>query len=215
MRKLLLVILISLPVVGFLYFFQPCFTKICSVKNSSPAFVRRLVKAAKNYTNKKVKYRSSYKVIAYPLGDVPLSEGVCTDLVIRAYRQLGIDLQKLVHEDMQQHFNEYPQRWDLKKPDSSIDHRRVANLAVFFKRNGQTLPITDNPCDYRAGDIVVWDTSIGDKKLDHIGIVSDKKVFWCSQRPKVLHHPFGYPREDDALFYGKIIGHYQYYGVKK
>ena len=110
--------------------------------------------------------------VSYPNGDVPKGAGVCTDVVIRAYRKLGIDLQKEVHTDMTRNFSKYPNTWNLKTTDTNIDHRRVPNLQVFFTRFGKSLPVTANAADYRTGDLVTW---MIDDKLPHIGIVTHKK----------------------------------------
>ncbi|MDX1920064.1 MAG: DUF1287 domain-containing protein [Candidatus Caenarcaniphilales bacterium] len=170
----------------------------------------RLAQEAHLIAKRKIKYKASYQIIDYPGGDIPASQGVCTDLVIRAYRKIRIDLQKEIHEDMQKNFHKYLQTWGQKKADSNIDHRRVKNLSKFFQRKGKILPITDNPCDYKPGDIIVWDTSFGNKKLDHIGIVANSKALWCSGRYQTLHHGWGNPREDDSLFLWPITDHYRY-----
>src|SRR5215470_6185605 len=118
-------------------------------------FLAELSSAAIERTHHSVRYVSSYVRIPYPGGDVPGDTGVCTDEVIRSYRALGIDLQKEVHEDMLQHFESYPHRWQ-RHPDTNIDHRRVPNLMVFFARRGIQLPITQNSPDYSPGDLVAW-----------------------------------------------------------
>ena len=119
-------------------------------------FLDELVTSAKSLTNDEVLYDPSYFSIEYPNGDVPKDRGVCTDVIIRAYRKLGIDLQKEVHEDMSSNFNLYPNIWGLSTTDKNIDHRRVPNLMRFFERHGQVLPITKNSADYKPGDIVCW-----------------------------------------------------------
>ena len=118
--------------------------------------VLTLSDCALELTKQKVTYDSSYFSIDYPNGDVPSGKGVCTDVVIRAYRKMGIDLQKEVHEDMKAHFNVYPKIWGLKRTDKNIDHRRVPNLMTYFKRQGAEKPITKNPNDYKPGDVVCW-----------------------------------------------------------
>src|SRR5262249_32122542 len=132
---------------------------------------RELAEAAMSQTREHVVYDGSYQVIDYPGGDVPRSRGVCADVVIRAYRELGIDLQVLVHEDMAANFKKYPDLWGLSTPDTNIDHRRVPNLAVFFTRNGKKLRVSADGLDYLPGDLVTW-TVAG--SLPHIGIVSNK-----------------------------------------
>ncbi|NIQ03330.1 MAG: DUF1287 domain-containing protein [Nitrospinaceae bacterium] len=134
-------------------------------------FGQALTQAALERTRHNVRYDGAYRKIAYPGGDVPDDTGVCTDVVIRSYRALGIDLQKEVHEEMKAHFSAYPDNWGLKQTDPNIDHRRVPNLQVFFKRKGASLKITDNPKDYRPGDLVTWRL---DNHLPHIGIVVNR-----------------------------------------
>jgi uncharacterized protein YijF (DUF1287 family) len=103
---------------------------------------------------------------------VPSDKGVCTDVVIRAYRQLNIDLQKEVHEDMQANFALYPKAWRMSHTDKNIDHRRVPNLMTFFKRKGETKTISENAKDYLPGDIVCWNLG---GAITHIGLVVAKK----------------------------------------
>jgi uncharacterized protein YijF (DUF1287 family) len=163
-----------------------------------------LLSAAHEQTKSFVLYDPQYTRISYPNGDVPLSRGVCADVIIRAYRSIGIDLQKLVHEDMQAHFNLYPKKWGLKAPDSNIDHRRVPNLMTFFSRFGQSLPVTENPADYKPGDII---TNLPGGRT-HIAIVSDVDI--DGNRPLVIQN-IGYgTREDDQLFAYPLLGHYRY-----
>lgn len=117
-------------------------------------------------------YDPSYFSIEYPNGDIPSDKGVCTDVVIRAYRKIGIDLQKEIHEDMKANFNAYPKIWGLKATDKNIDHRRVPNIMTFLKRKGAEKPVTRNSKDYRPSDIVCWNLG---GATTHIGIVVDKK----------------------------------------
>ena len=154
-------------------------------------------------------YDPAYSRIAYPMGDVPQSRGVCSDVVIRAYRNAGIDLQKLVHEDMQKHFSVYPKIWGLKKTDSNIDHRRVPNLEVFFKRQGKSLADLQTADSFKPGDIVSWRLSNG---LAHVGIVSDKKTLFGS-RPLVIHNIGQGTQEEDVLFAWRIVGHYRWFNA--
>jgi len=151
-------------------------------------------------------YDGSYRVIAYPMGDVPNDRGVCTDLIVRAYRALRIDLQVLVHEDMKDHFAEYPQAWGLRKPDRNIDHRRVPNLQKFLERAGAKRRVSTAAEDYKPGDLVTW---MLPGNLPHIGIISDQSVPG-STRPKVIHNIGAGPVEDDILFLYRITGHYRY-----
>ena len=153
-----------------------------------------------------VDYDPSYKVIAYPGGDVAANRGVCTDVIIRAYRRLGIDLQKAVHEDMTAHFDLYPKHWGLKRPDKNIDHRRVPNLMTFFTRHGIVLPKTTDTKDYQPGDIVCWNLGHG---ITHIGIVV-RKMSDDGKRYKIVHNIGAGQTEEDMLFHYKIIGHYRY-----
>ncbi|WP_253938286.1 DUF1287 domain-containing protein [Hahella sp. HN01] len=169
-------------------------------------FSQRLSTAALERTNHQVVYDGRYRSIPYPNGDVPANTGVCTDVVIRAYRQLGVDLQKEVHEDMSQYFSLYPKIWGLQKPDANIDHRRVPNLQTYFSRHGQSLPVTDKAEDYQPGDLVTW---MLPGNLPHIGIVVDKK-HWLSSRPMIVHNIGRGPKLEDMLFDYPITGHYRY-----
>jgi uncharacterized protein YijF (DUF1287 family) len=144
--------------------------------------------------------------MGYPGGDVPSNKGVCTDVVIRAYRKLNIDLQKEVHEDMRDHFDKYPKNWGLKTTDRNIDHRRVPNLMVFFSRLGQELPITMKSSDYQAGDIICWNLG---GSITHIGILVNRKSS-DGERFLVVHNIGGGQVLADCLFNFKIIGHYRY-----
>jgi uncharacterized protein len=171
-------------------------------------FLNRLVAAAIERTHHSVRYVSTYVRIPYPGGDVPADTGVCTDEIIRSYRAVGVDLQREVHEDMLQDFGAYPnrRRWLLVRPDSNIDHRRVPNLVVFFKRKGETLPITSRAEDYSPGDLVTWDLGGG---VPHIGIVVDQK---SRDRYMIVHNIGAGPKMEDVLFGWKITGHYRYFG---
>ena len=164
-----------------------------------------LVSAAKKQIGVTVSYDGRYQKIAYPNGDVPRSHGVCTDVLVRAYRELGVDLQVLVHQDMQRAWAAYPRLWQLKSPDSNIDHRRVPNLAVFFSRHGESLPIRKTPQDFLPGDIVTWRLASG---LPHIGIVSNQ--FGPSGRPLVIHNIGQGTQLEDRLFEYVVTGHYRY-----
>ncbi len=172
----------------------------------SNTFAIRLVEAAREQTKQSITYDGSYRRIAYPMGDVPANIGVCTDVLIRAYRRFGIDLQVRVHEDMAKHFQLYPRHWGMKGPDRNIDHRRVPNLQVFFTRFGSALPVSDQAQAYAAGELVTWRLP---GNLPHIGIVSDRMVPGTS-RPKLIHNIGAGPVEDDILFAYPITGHYVY-----
>jgi uncharacterized protein YijF (DUF1287 family) len=154
----------------------------------------------------KVKYDPSYFRINYPNGDVPKGKGVCTDVIIRAYRKLGIDLQKEVHEDMKVNFKKYPKKWGLSSPDKNIDHRRVPNLMTFFTRYGTVKKISQDPNDYKPGDILCWNLG-GD--VTHIGIVVKKKSL-DGKRHLIVHNIGAGQVLEDCLFSFKIIGHYVY-----
>jgi len=170
---------------------------------------KRLVAAAMQRLDAHVRYQPAYVAIDYPNGDVPADTGVCSDVVIRSYRAIGIDLQKRVHEDMKANFQRYPSRriWGLKRPDANIDHRRVANLQVFFTRFGKSLPITDDGKDYQAGDLVSW---MLPGNLPHIGIIVAKRSE-DGERPLVVHNIGAGPALEDMLFHYKITGHYRYW----
>lgn len=176
---------------------------------SSSPVLERLAAAAVERTTQKVRYDPTYIVIPYPGGDVPAEVGVCTDEVIRAYRKIGVDLQKEVHEDMARNFRSYPQKWGLAGPDTNIDHRRVPNLMVFFERQGAALPVTTVARDYRPGDIVTWDLGAG---LTHIGIVVNVASDADPHRFRIVHNIGAGPQLEDALFNWKITGHYRYSG---
>ena len=163
---------------------------------------RRLVEAAVERTRHAVRYDGSYRRIPYPGGDVPSDVGVCTDEIVRIYRAVGIDLQKEVHEDMREHFELYPKRWGRRRPDANIDHRRVPNLEVFFRRHGEVLPITRDPQDYAAGDLVAYDLGGG---VPHIGMVVEERG-----KRMLVHNIGAGPKKEDVLFGWKITGHFRY-----
>ena len=173
------------------------------------SFTNKLSGAALGRLSSKVTYNGSYVKIAYPWGDVPSNIGVCTDVVIRSYRKLGIDLQQQVHQDMSAAFNAYPnpRKWGLSRPDTNIDHRRVYNLRAFFARRGAGLPITNNPTDYRPGDLVTW--MVG-PDLPHIGVVVDKPSRADPKRKMIVHNIANGPQMEDILFRFPISGHYRY-----
>jgi len=168
-----------------------------------------LVNVLESLVDHSIIYDPAYKTIPYPNGDVDPQRGVCIDVIIRAYRKIGIDLQKEVHEDMAAHFDQYPKKWGLRAPNSNIDHRRVPNLMKFFSRHGAELKITNNPDDYKPGDIVCWDLGGG---ILHIGIVTNVKQqgLFSSGAFMVLHNIGAGQRLENCLFSWKIIGHYKY-----
>jgi len=164
------------------------------------------VNAARTQIGKTVRYDSTYYTLSYPNGDVPVDGGVCTDVVVRALRvSHNMDLQKLVHDDMQQAFAQYPKNWGLKGTDKNIDHRRVLNLQTYFKRKGYELPILNTPDAYQAGDLV---TVLLPANLPHIMIVSDK-IATTSNTPLIIHNIGNGTQEEDRLFEFKITGHYR------
>jgi uncharacterized protein len=181
--------------------------------HSRQEFLQGLIAAAIEQTHHTVRYDPAYVRIPYPGGDVPADTGVCTDVVIRAYRAVGVDLQKEVHEDMLQHFEAYPRerRWLSANPDSNIDHRRVPNLMVFFSRKGEHLPITSRSEDYLPGDLVTWDLGRG---VPHIGILVDHKSPQ-SGRLMIVHNIGQGPKMEDVLFSWKITGHYRYFDSRQ
>ena len=167
---------------------------------------QQVVAAAKEQIGVTLMYDPAYQKLAYPRGDVPLERGVCTDVVIRALRRVDIDLQELVHRDMKAAWKAYPHpNWGLKRPDPNIDHRRVPNLAVFFTRHGQSLPVSEAAGDYAPGDIVTWTVPPG---VPHIGLVADERT------PQgvllVIHNIGAGTRMEDRLFAWPITGHYRY-----
>jgi uncharacterized protein len=168
----------------------------------------QFLRAAAGLENGNVRFDSGYRRIAYPMGDVPANEGVCADVVVRAYRAVGIDLQKLVHEDMARHFALYPKTWSMRAPDSNIDHRRVLNLRVFFARHGKVLKISSNANDYRPGDLVTW-TLDARGSTPHIGIVMPRRTA-DGARPLILNNLGRGQIYEDILFAFKITGHYRY-----
>lgn len=190
------------------------FTLLCAASSAAPqaaADPLALVNAAREQIGVTMTYDPTYRRLAYPNGDVPIERGVCTDVVVRAYRQLGVDLQVRVHQDLKKAWAAYPHqsRWQLKAPDRNIDHRRVPNLATFFARQGATVPPGTDVKTYLPGDVVTWNLPQG---MTHIGIVSDQ----VSKRgiPLIIHNIGAGAREDDILFAYKITGHYRWHPNK-
>ncbi|MCP4934647.1 MAG: DUF1287 domain-containing protein [bacterium] len=186
-----------------------------TVTAQTASLVQRFNSAALERLKSTVTYDPAYVSIKYPMGDVPAHTGVCSDVIIRSYRAIGLDLQELVHKDMQRAFDKYPKRWGLKRTDKNIDHRRVANLRVFFTRHGKVLKIRKKAADYKPGDLVSWDlsgtktSSLIHTKLPHIGIVTNKRSV-DGARPLIVHNIGQGPKLDDMLFDYKITGHYRY-----
>ena len=173
---------------------------------TTETFADRLSAAALLLTKDNVRYDPAYYSIPYPNGDVPAGRGVCTDVVIRAYRKLNIDLQKEVHEDMKANFDKYPKKWGMKKTDTNIDHRRVPNLMTFFSRKGTTKKITQDAVDYVPGDIVTW---VLPNNMTHIGLVVNKKSN-DGKRYMIVHNIGSGQVVEDCLFHFTITGHYVY-----
>jgi uncharacterized protein len=169
--------------------------------------VTNVVTAARGQIGITTTYDPAYTKLAYPMGDVAQSKGVCTDVVVRAYRKVNVDFQALVHQDMKANFSKYPKIWGLKKTDTNIDHRRVPNLEVFFQRKGKSLAISTAAESYKAGDIVSWRLDNG---LAHVGVVSNKKSIFGA-RPLVIHNIGQGTQEEDVLFSWKIVGHYRWF----
>jgi len=167
---------------------------------------QRLVEAAWQQTQQRVVYDGAYQRITYPMGDVAPDRGVCTDVIIRAYRALGVDLQQLVHEDMKASFSLYPKHWGLTRPDSNIDHRRVPNLQTYFKRHGQSLGVPRAADALQAGDMLTW---MLPGNLPHIGLVSARRSA-DGERPLIIHNIGAGPKEEDALHVAPITGHYRF-----
>lgn len=168
---------------------------------------QKLVVAARRQIGVTLTYDPAYSRLDYPGGDVPRERGVCTDVIVRAYRDgLAIDLQVLVHEDMRKAFSAYPALWGLKRTDRNIDHRRVPNLQTFLKRAGAALPVSRDGADYRPGDIV---SQMLPGNLPHIGIVADDRSA-DGARPLLVHNIGAGARLEDVLFAYPLTGHYRY-----
>ena len=176
--------------------------------DAEATFVQQLIGAARAQESDRVVYDGSYRKIPYPGGDVASTVGVCTDLIIRAYRAVGVDLQQRVHEDMSRAFDSYPKKWGLPRPDPSIDHRRVANLQTYFRRRGSYVAVSQEARDYLPGDLVTWMLP-GDRP--HIGLVTDSPSADGS-RPLIAHNIGNGPELEDMLFRFPITGHYRYRG---
>jgi hypothetical protein len=174
-----------------------------------PGFSERLSAAALERTTHAVRYDPSYRKIPFPGGDVPDSIGVCADVIVRSYRALGIDLQKDVHDEMTAHFDAFPNRvrWGLTSPDPNIDHRRVPNLQVLFRRRGENLAVTGHAEDYLPADLVTWSV----EGRPHIGIVVNRKRAG-NNRFMIVHNIGRGEVLEDMLFRYPITGHFRYYG---
>jgi uncharacterized protein YijF (DUF1287 family) len=179
---------------------------LAAFAGGSLAATPELVSAARKQTQSRVVYDGSYVRLAYPMGDVPPDRGVCTDVIVRAYRAIGIDLQQQVHEDMRANFALYPPHWGLLRPDTNIDHRRVPNLQTFFERAGAAVAVSRTASEYLPGDLVTWRLP---GNLPHIGIVSDRRNA-DTGIPLIIHNIGAGPVEDDILYSFPITGHYRY-----
>ena len=184
-------------------------TEAMGERPAAPASLRaeRLIAAARAQVGVTTIYDPTFVKLAYPGGDLPPERGVCTDVIVRAYRDaFAVDLQQLVHEDMLASFKSYPTVWGLRAPDASIDHRRVLNLKVFFRRKGRELPVSHSPVDYAPGDLVTQELPGG---LPHIVIVSNVRSP-DGARPLVIHNIGQGTRIEDTLFVYRITGRYRY-----
>ena len=181
---------------------------LMGIATSSFALETKFIEVAISLEDSSVRYDGSYRKIGYPLGDVPADVGVCSDVIIRAYRGIDIDLQQLVHEDMKKNFSVYPKIWGLSRTDRNIDHRRVLNLRAFFKRHGKSLSISDNPNDYKPGNLVTWNLK-SNGSLPHIGIVTN--LYSNNKKRPIIMHNMGRGQVlEDMLFDYEITGHYRY-----
>lgn len=179
-----------------------------TAKRTTNTFEEKLSEAAISIIDPSIDYDPAYFSIKYPNGDILENKGVCTDVIIRCYRKLNIDLQKEVHEDMAANFSEYPnlKKWGMTKTDTNIDHRRVPNLEVFFERKGTKLSVSEDARDYKTGELVTW---MINGKLPHIGIITNKKSE-DGKRNLIVHNVGGGQVLEDCLFEYKIVGHYSY-----
>jgi uncharacterized protein len=182
-------------------------TEIRALPDKRSPQLKLVIDAAIDQVGKTTGYDASYQKIDYPNGDVPIETGVCSDVVVRAFRKGGIDLQKDIHEDMKGNFSAYPTRWGLNGPDANIDHRRVPNLETYFTRKAKSLATTGDSETFLPGDIVTWDLG---NHTDHVGMVVN---VWYkpSQRYLIVHNLGAGTRMEDVLFAWKITGHYRYF----
>ena len=162
--------------------------------------MQKVIDHAKWQSTQQVTYDGKYRQWSYPGGDVPANVGVCTDVIIRAYRSIDVDMQKLMHEDIVAN----PSAYNLSKVDANIDHRRVPNMKKFLKRQNAQLPVTNIETDYQPGDVVFWDVAAG-----HVGIVTDVKIPG-TKRHKVVHNIGAGPELEDFLFRVSIVDHYRW-----
>lgn len=184
-------------IIAFLFF------PVAAFADSGP---EAIVNSARERTLAEVRYDPKYVKLTYPGGDVPADTGVCTDVIIRTFRDaFGFDFQKAVHEDMRANFSAYPNHWGLSRTDKNIDHRRVPNLETYLARQGAAVPMTKDPYDYQPGDIVSW--KLGGR-ISHIGIVSDKRLE--DGTPLIIHNIGQGPVEDNILWIPNMTGHFRF-----
>lgn len=174
---------------------------------NAPPQLKQMLEGAIAQAGVTTEYDPAYVALDYPGGDVPEKTGVCSDVVVRAFRKAGIDLQKEVHEDIKSARSAYPTKWGANAPDKNIDHRRVLNLMTYFTRQKKSLPITTNAADYQPGDIVSWELSNG---IDHIGIVTNM-LSESSDRYLIVHNIGAGTRIEDVMFAWTIKGHYRFF----
>ena len=181
---------------------------LAQAASAAPDWRSKLVEAAREQIGVTTFYDPTYVRLDYPGGDVAPDRGVCTDVIVRAYRRaFGLDLQKLVHEDMAANFAAYPKTWGLKATDRNIDHRRVGNLAAFFTRHGESLSASEDLADFQPGDMV---TQMLPGNLPHIVIVSSERSADVPERPLVIHNIGAGARQEDTLFAFRQTGHYRF-----
>ncbi|HSS21881.1 MAG TPA: DUF1287 domain-containing protein [Pyrinomonadaceae bacterium] len=173
-------------------------------RNVSPQ-LKQMIEGAIEQSKVTTGYDPSYQKLDYPNGDVPSETGVCSDVVVRAFRKAGIDLQKEVHEDMTAGWSAYPKKWGARGTDTNIDHRRVLNLMTYFDRQGKTLPLTTERADYLPGDVIAWQLSDG---VEHIGVLTNLTQ---DNNYLIVHNLGAGARVEDVLFAWKMIGHYRYF----
>lgn len=178
--------------------------------DNAPPQLKQMLDGAIGQAGVTTSYDPSYVALDYPGGDVPEQTGVCSDVVVRAFRKAGIDLQKEIHEDIEAARSDYPTKWGAIDPDPNIDHRRVLNLMAYFRRQGKSLPISYNATDYHPGDIVAWDLTNGINHIDHIGIVTNM-LSDSADRYLIVHNIGSGTRVEDVLFEWTIKGHYRFF----
>lgn len=179
-----------------------------TAETPKPDWSLKPVEAARSQIGVTLLYDPAYVGIAYPGGDVPAERGMCSDVVIRAYRTaFALDLQKLVREDKRANFAAYPKTWGMRRADTNIDHRRVLNLAAYFRRRGAALSVSEDLVDYRPGDLV---TQILPGKLPHIAVVSLAMSDEVQGRPLMIHNIGEGVREEDTLSAFERTGHFRF-----